>query len=79
MGKLKVYCGHTTFNTKIIFLSGASKNVTRASVFFIVNLYFTCPNRQVVIKTYAATRYQEKQKWAEVYLHTPMHEPSHEG
>ena len=24
-------------------------------VFFIVNLYFTCPNEQVVIKTYVAS------------------------
>ena len=36
-GKLKVYCGHTTFNPKItLFLFGASKNVIQASAFYLI-------------------------------------------
>ena len=36
-GKLKVYCGHTTFNAKkILFLFGASKNILFGQVFFYV-------------------------------------------
>ena len=46
-GKLKVYCGHTSFNTKITLFSFWGKC-------FSLNLYFTCLNGQVVIKTYEA-------------------------
>ena len=36
-----------------LFLLGASKNVIQAKC-FLLNLYFTWPNGQVVIKTYVA-------------------------
>ena len=41
-GKLKVHCGHTTFNVHKItaFLFRASENVIRASV-FLLNLYLS--------------------------------------
>ena len=51
-----MYCGHTTFNTKItLFLwGGGGKKRYHSGKCFSLNLYFPCPNGQVVIKTYVA-------------------------
>ena len=52
-GKLIVFCRHTTFNTNIkkknLF---GGKQKYHSGKCFLLNLYFTCPNGQVVIKTY---------------------------
>ena len=53
--RLKVYCEHTTCNTKKKKKKSFwGKEKCHSGKCVLLNLYFTCPNGQVVIKTYVA-------------------------